>query len=232
VTDSELQPIGTIEVDFFCPNCQLNLFGQPVCRDQRLEILVSKCPGCSRFIAAGKASTAGNRWLQTMVNGILLGYITFLMLVILAGAIIMFATQLSYLEDLQYRNNTVTTAGYVYTIIGACITPGLLGLFLPVFCWHWKPRLRYLAVLVPVATAALAFVLWANPQFAINPYPGGAQGVVVLLGAFVLWQVGTFALALAIGRPFARLVLRLLVPAKILKVVPFLWTVDGKTPPG
>src|SRR4029079_18116386 len=60
-----------LECDLFCENCGYNLHGQPVNRDERLGILLCRCPECGRFHPAGHRTTATSVWLSRLAAAFL-----------------------------------------------------------------------------------------------------------------------------------------------------------------
>src|SRR5437016_7943719 len=61
-----LEKFGQLEVDHFCEFCGYNLHGQVVARDERLGIMVCRCPECGRYHAAGHGATAKSIWVARM----------------------------------------------------------------------------------------------------------------------------------------------------------------------
>lgn len=55
-----------LETDAFCEGCGYNLHGQIVERDERLGLMLCRCPECGRWHAAGKATTASSLWLARL----------------------------------------------------------------------------------------------------------------------------------------------------------------------
>ncbi|MDB5300946.1 MAG: hypothetical protein JWO87_2609, partial [Phycisphaerales bacterium] len=45
--------ISNIHTDTFCESCGYNLHTQAVVRDERLGLLICRCPECGRWAAAG-----------------------------------------------------------------------------------------------------------------------------------------------------------------------------------
>jgi hypothetical protein len=72
-------PIGQVETDTFCEGCGYNLHTQMVVRDERLGILVSRCPECGRFAAAGRTTSASNVWLNRFGTILLVVWVMFLL---------------------------------------------------------------------------------------------------------------------------------------------------------
>src|SRR5689334_1405374 len=78
------QVIGKIETDIFCPGCHYNLHSLDVMRDARLDIAVVRCPECGKFHPAGIATGAGRTWLSRLAMFLILCWVLFLGLFVLA----------------------------------------------------------------------------------------------------------------------------------------------------
>jgi hypothetical protein len=78
-----------LETDLFCEHCGYNLHGQPVNRDERLGILVCRCPECGRFHPAGHRTTATSVWLSRFAAA-LLGFWTLIVIAVVVLAAILF----------------------------------------------------------------------------------------------------------------------------------------------
>lgn len=80
ITEQEVGPtIGCVQTDTFCPNCGYNLHTQAVLRDERLGILVCRCPECGRYSAAGHTTTASRVWLNRLGTVLLTVWVAFLL---------------------------------------------------------------------------------------------------------------------------------------------------------
>jgi len=67
--------VAYIETDRFCDGCGYNLRTQPVRREPRTDLLVSRCPECGRFQPARDGTTAGRVWLRRLGTLLLLVWI-------------------------------------------------------------------------------------------------------------------------------------------------------------
>lgn len=77
------KPVAVIESDTFCEKCGFNLHTQPVWKDERLDILICRCPECGGHQAAGQQTTVGYSWLSRLaLAGALVWMVIFLALVI------------------------------------------------------------------------------------------------------------------------------------------------------
>jgi hypothetical protein len=114
-----------------------------------------------------------------------------------------------------------------YAMGGVAFAMGLVGgLLLVVFIWHW-PRRRYpWMMLLPAAVATFMAIMFAyDDQFQLIGR-WSVQTVFVIAGVEALGIL----VGIKIGRPIARLLLRMFVPVKPRQHFNFLWRVDGKTP--
>jgi hypothetical protein len=100
--------VGQVQTDTFCPGCGYNLHTRPVTRDERLGILVCRCPECGRFSAAGQTTTAARPWLNRLATMLLTGWVFFLLL--LFALCSLFLGMLAYghtMEMVGYRQTNV-----------------------------------------------------------------------------------------------------------------------------
>jgi hypothetical protein len=77
-----LEKHARIEADLFCDSCAYNLYSQRVERDERLGILVVRCPECGRFQPAGVASNAQRVWLSRFSSILIALWCLFLLIFI------------------------------------------------------------------------------------------------------------------------------------------------------
>ena len=98
-----LQRHQHIETDTFCAGCGYNLHGQPITRDERLDIRVCRCPECGKFHPAGRESTAASLWLSRVAT-LALGFWILVILFALFWLVIgMGAVMVVHLEEFSYR---------------------------------------------------------------------------------------------------------------------------------
>src|SRR5689334_10785837 len=91
-----------MEADAFCETCGYNLHGQPVARDERLGLMLCRCPECGRFHAAGKATTGASLWLARVAAGAM-GFWIFVVLFAVFWILMGFgAIQVVHIEELSY----------------------------------------------------------------------------------------------------------------------------------
>jgi hypothetical protein len=72
--------VGMVQTDTFCEGCGYNLHTQMVVRDERLGILICRCPECGRYSAVGQTTTAARAWLNRLATILLTGWVFFLLL--------------------------------------------------------------------------------------------------------------------------------------------------------
>jgi hypothetical protein len=237
-------PVSTVQVNSYCAYCNYNLYSQKVSRDDRLGILVCRCPECGRFTAAGAMSTANQKLMQRLSTGAIIIYVGFLI-----GLLAIFATVLGVCQAgiLQNRywidypppanpnwNPSPDQFSIRPALISGAITGSLLGGFFAVFCWHWRRHWRFLAAVAPLLIALLVWNTWDVPNYGVSKIVPRSD----LVGWGIRWlsviagvQILSIIVGELTGRPIGRLVLRILVPASLLQYLSFLWYVDGKSPP-
>jgi hypothetical protein len=227
-------PIGNVQVDAFCAGCNYNLFSQVVSLDERLGILVCRCPECGRFTAAGSMTTANQKLNQRLATGALVIYIGFLLGVSTFAAGFLAGMQGTYLDD---RFNIdfpaaahVEISAWQELVIGA-IAGALFGGFLSTFCWHWRRGWRYLGAVIPLLLSVLVWNLWRTTGYSQNPKPRLGHWGLSVLAIVVGLQTLCVLVGEALGRPTARLALQILLPARLRQYLSFLWFADGKVPP-
>lgn len=269
-----------LETDLFCEHCGYNLHGQGVIRDERLGIMVCRCPECGRFHPAAYRTTAPSLWLGRLASGLLLLWI----LIILAafffaglgfGALQMIhidmftdrkmiatdgrelewsrvgnATRIVYAGTTQpagiykqlrvpraprpinpnepiYYNRGTRNDLILLTLFSAAIgLPG--GVFVAVLFWHWRPQNYVWMALVPFISAAFVVgILFFEEDYELIRFWGTQRALfwasiqALFVGAGIL-----------VGRPFARLLVRMFIPPRPRQYLAFLWKADGKVPPG
>ena len=227
-------PVGSVQVDAFCAQCSYNLFSQVVLRDERLGILVCRCPECGRFSSAAALSTANQKLADRLATGAWIVYLAlFLGLVgIAVGGLL--GTQGTYLDDSFSKLTPSNPPMDISTwpeLLGAAIAGSLLGGFFAVFCWHWRRGWRYLAGLLPCLLAPLTWYFWHSSGIPSEAKHYICWWAIKVLGVVVGLQTMCIIAGEAIGRPFARLALNILLPSRPRRYLGFLWFVDGKRPP-
>jgi hypothetical protein len=226
-------PVGNVQVDAFCAHCNYNLFSQVVSRDERLGILVCRCPECGQFTAAGSVTTANQKLSQRLATGALIIYIGFLLLVSAIAAGFLAGTQGEYLDD-RYGELTAAANAVFSTweelVLGA-VAGAVFGGFMATFCWHWRRGWRYLLVVTPALLSILVWNIWRDNGYSTNPKPAFAAWGMSVLAIVVGLQTICIFVGELVGRPIARIVLQVLLPARLRQYLSFLWFIDGKSPP-
>lgn len=255
-TETELGPlVGHIQTDSFCETCGYNLHTQPVMRDARLGILVSRCPECGRFNAAGRTTAANQPWLNRLAIALLLFWILFLLVFFGLGTLFLGMTAYAHAsEGTTFRQIQVPFPGnpkMTYTKFEQVVDDGTgktaeqraierqqmiaLVVFAAILSmivggafsvFFWHCRgLRRALALVPPLIAC---------GFARFIWTTDARNARLAhwgrwhIAQYAAWQIVWVLIGLFIGRPFARAALTILLPPKVRQHLAFLWTRDGK----
>ncbi len=217
-------PIGQVETDAFCPQCGYNLYTQIVARDERLKILVCRCPECGAFSAAGNWSSAGGKVLRRLTTLAVTGYILFLIFILTVGSGILAGFQ-NDAFNADFRQYSVVG---IPELVADGITAVLLGIFMANFMWHWNRKWRYFAMSLPLIILSL---VWMNEE---AEYSGTFLHFLTKLRT-LQWAIGIQVLALSLGlltgRAIGRFALGILLPKGLRQHLAFLWFIDGKRPP-
>jgi len=253
-TIDELGPIiGHVETDTFCEGCGFNLFTQSVVRDERLGVLICRCPECGKFSAAGRTNSAARVWLNRLGTVLLTVWVFFLLGLFSLCTLFLGMLSFGHMTEqttMKPDAHAANTYGYSYhyvlrdpsrdeeearqntmeAIILDC-TGGLLaaltgGLF-SVLLWHVKGWRRLPALLPPLLGSGFAALIWIAEPAGRFIREWGLKQIV----AYCLFEVIATAIGVLIGRPVARAVLKILTPPKVRQHLAFLWIVDGKVLP-
>jgi hypothetical protein len=249
-----------LETDFFCHQCGYNLHGQIVTRDERLDMLVCRCPECGRFHPAGLGVSATRPWLARAGVGLIVGWVMFVLIFLALGGFFLGVLGFAHMNVYTVRDYPEDMSNVNYNDIPR----------IPLS--EWKPRgnqspyaYRYdpgntpwiTMVSISVVIAVVLGVFCAGTMWHVSPsrlYLVLALPILAALVTYLLWwgnenidrivgwsilRLGAYALAgviamavgLVIGRPVLRFLLRWIVSPKLRQHVHFLWTCDGKTPP-
>ena len=235
-----LPTVAMVEMDRYCEGCGYNLRTQPVRRDDRTQVPLIRCPECGRFHAAGDAATALRPWLQRLGALGLWAWILFLLwlggLLLFVSAIVSYAT----LDDLTTFRH-VPGGDYELVVralrpadlwfiaimygLSACIA--FLGTCVAVVaCHHWR-RFGYIALglLAPMIPAIIVWLIWQEDE------PKLLGWGTWVIGAHLGTQWAAALIGVYAGRPLARLLVRVLLPARARAALAFLWLADGRPPP-
>jgi len=81
-----LERFEQLQTDTFCEHCGYNLHGKRVERDERLGILVCRCPECGRYHPAAPRVSAAAPWMARVGTALLVFWIVLVMgVIVLAG---------------------------------------------------------------------------------------------------------------------------------------------------
>lgn len=248
MTTDTVAPLSQVETDSFC-DCGYNLHGQLVWRDERLELLVCRCPECGRHAAAGRFTGIHSTWLHRLSLGLIIFWVVsliqvFLFLTIMSGvwpgvyvdnfihhapvpntgpAPTLYVYDLRDLSDWDRRQWGLFTA----TMYGLSALNGLVAGAIGSTCmWHLR-RGVYLLLLLPIAAIGFVVVIWAN----VDMTSAAALWVYGHLLSFFIVECATITFGIVVGRPMARFVLQLLLPNRLLQHLAFLWYRDDKALP-
>jgi hypothetical protein len=240
--------LSLVETDAFC-DCGYNLHGQAVWRDERLDLLVCRCPECGRHAAAGRFTGIHSVWLQRLSTGLIASWVGFLLATFLFLTVMLgvwpavhagnflrmrpiphtgpvptpYAYDVRALSDWEVRG----WGPFVATMYGfATLTGLIIGTVAATCLWHLRWR-AFLTLLLPVASVGFIYVLWSNSELTA----AAQTWLNVRLGSYVVVEGAAVITGILIGRPVARFLLRLLLPDRLLQHLAFLWYRDGKTPP-
>lgn len=217
-------PIGQVETDAFCPQCGYNLYTQIIARDERLKILVCRCPECGSFSAAGNWSSAGGKVMRRLTTLAVMGYVLFLIFMLTVGSMILGG----------FQNDAFNADIRQYTLVGTPelvadgITALLLGLFMANFMWHWSRKWRYFAMGLPLIVFALVWLADESDYTdTFSHFLSKARTLEWVIGI----QVLILGLGLLTGRFVGRFALGILLPKGLRQHLAFLWIIDGKKLP-
>ena len=229
--------VSHIETDRYCAECGYNLRTQPVWRDDRTRILLARCPECGGFAAIDNATTATSPWLNRVATLFLFIWILAVLWAFVGLSFAQGAVIYTTLEELTRwssgRELRVVAAEFEYYELFMAVVGGgssalgfvALGL-ITIVCHHWRRRgYVILAIFQCTAVTAVVWAMW----FERAPYLVD-WALQYILGLALLSLIGALG-AVWLGRPFARLVVRMVLPPRAQCVLAFLWLTDGLQPP-
>ncbi|HVZ93922.1 MAG TPA: hypothetical protein VG797_05380 [Phycisphaerales bacterium] len=223
--------LARFELDHFCETCAYNMRGHEVWKDERLGILVCRCSECGTYQPANQALPSKRLWVRWWTPAVLVLW----MLVALglhAGA--MGATGGSYVGTAEMIHDLgrgrVDPQEYrivlgIFIAMNAVLGFGM-ACFAAVLFGHWWMVGRVLLAIAWPAVPLSIFLFAAAYSGATEP--AEAAQTVCFLAAI---EMGTGIFGAIIGRPTARLLVRVFLPAGMRQGMAFLWTNDGLTPP-
>ena len=245
--------IGHVQADAFCEGCGYNLHTQAVTRDERLGILICRCPECGRFAAAGNLTPTRQVWLNRLGLGLLIVWVLFLLGVfavltifhgVVASGFVQEAVMFENVPPANPRNpGAVWRYHYVprpsprdaeqasresfqmaVMVLLTVLLGAVPGGVVSVCMWHVRDWRRLVAFVPALVGVGIAFLVWTN-----EPSAREVQGIVQKrLGLCLLLESVGVLLGLLLGLWFARGALSILVPPKARQHLAFLWTIDGK----
>lgn len=245
-----MTPVACIDLDRFCEDCGYNLRTMAVHRDEHMGIPVVRCPECGKFQPANHTATALRPWLNRLTSFVLMLWILTVISVVglfgLAEGGITYGTldELTIHEGATVQrvgNRTIQTWSGSYgplevkemypedkwfivaILILSSATALACGAFLVVVSPHWH-RAAYatLVLLLPIVANAIVLIGWhyEAPQL----FDWGLRYVASHVGAQVLGGLaGVF-----LGRPLARLTIRIVLPPGVRPRLAYLWLADNK----
>jgi hypothetical protein len=253
--------VGTLQTDIFCEGCGYNLYSQVVTRDDRLNLLVCRCPECGRFAAAGQGSTIGRVWLNRFGTSLLVGWVMFLFCGFGLATLFMGIFPYSHLRNFSHwQSDESPNAGtgmrsHYYYAVGsnrrsyddAAGDDEMRGEWIEMYMTIAAAGI--LAFLVGIFNAVFFWHLKSNTRMVALVFP-----LIAFVGASMCWlldymsrflhgwgmtRLGAYLLLESIcvmagvvaGRTIARAILRWFIPPKVRQHLAFLWTVDGKKAP-
>jgi hypothetical protein len=219
----QINPIASVETDRYCDGCGYNLRLQPVRRDPRTRIPLTRCPECGMFHAAGETATAGKLWLYRVARILLLLWVTAGWCA--AGMFVIVQAGISF-SLAEYVAPTFQASDVRLTVIAAVVSL-LLGLVASMICRvafiHWKWW-----------SFVLASFLWPTiAAFTVYFYMGSTTPMrdvttlICIVGLALAQAVGGL-IGVLVGRPLARAMIVALVPPSARHALDYLWEVDGK----
>lgn len=275
-----LERFAHLEADTFCEGCGYNLHGQIVQRDERLGLMICRCPECGRYHPAGHKTAATSLWLSRFAALGLFLWVLVVLAVITLACIAFGAIQVLHVEAMSYittvdaqgreidhqpigpggayvavyagTTQPVVNAGRTRNvrtftpsprmmqfqterpwwipliILGFAAGSGIAaGMLLVTFLWHWDKRNYVWTVLLPLATAGFVCTMIYFDDWYDLIRAWSLQRVVM----WGLIETAFMYIGILIGRPFARLLLRMFVPPRPRQHLAFLWHADGKVLP-
>lgn len=242
-------PIAVIELDRFCEGCGYNLRTQAVVRDERTGIPIVRCPECGRHQSANDTATALRPWMHRLTGLAIGGYV-----LLMIGALFWLAaaqTAIGYasLEEMTSRERIEmpmpdgttrygrgarvvwTDMPYREAFIAAVLAASgsvafLNGVLIVVLMPHWRRRhCAYFLIALPSLIWLVGVLIWRDGV------PHLLTWGMTYLTAFAAVQLLGGMTAVALGRPFARMLVRIFIPPSLRPRLAYLWMVDRLEPP-
>jgi len=246
------RPIAVVELDRFCEGCAYNLRTQAVYRDERTGIPLVRCPECGRHQSANDAATVLRPWLQRVTSLVMGAWILIMIAVLFWLSFAQAAIGYASTEEMTTRSRTQiqqVAGGTTRTVyrrgprevwtdmphrgwfIALVLTASgavafVSGLLIRVLMPHWR-RTACVVVLVAIPSLIwiMAVLIWRDEE------PHLLRWGMAHLSTHAAAQVLGGLTAVALGRPFARLLVRIFIPPTLRPRLAYLWMVDGKAFP-
>ena len=245
VTADRMQGFGQlpsetqIETDLFCAGCGYNLHGQIVRRDPGTKLLLARCSECGDFASATDVTTAGRVWLRRLATWMVALWVLAAIVIFLAPPFFQWITDMVVTDDLpryqrwalQRPKSAAHYAEQAKIVWMVCVPLsvgwGLLsGFSTVVLIPHWR-RWGYLVavVILPIVAGVACWAVWR-----IDRPDEVAQAIPRILW-LTLCNIPGGIVGVFVGRPFARLMVRLILLPRVRSPLAYLWRVDGKVLP-
>jgi hypothetical protein len=130
-----LERFGHLEADVFCEGCGYNLHGQAVTRDERLGIMICRCPECGRYHPAGHGATAKSIWGARLAAAGLLFWVLVVLWAVFMIGLGFGALQVLHFDIFAYRKQVALDGREIMYLQGA-----------PVYADTQQPVSRLVAV--------------------------------------------------------------------------------------
>jgi hypothetical protein len=228
-----------IETDRFCGDCGYNLNTQAVWRDERLGILLCRCPECGRHHPAESNVTMAQDWLRRLTSLVavvwMLGVVVFLSLVMLVTTAVASNLTSSWeLERLEQAMESGTrerwiefVAGalpfFVVMMIGSWTFVGVINLLAS----HVRARRLWPAALVPPGLSAGVVLAFTEPTSSAAASPAYLPMVLIVAAVTGVPALASYVLARSIWRGLVLILL----PPRVRMGLLGLWTSDGREMP-
>lgn len=223
--------MARFELDHFCESCGYNLRSQEVWRDERLGILICRCPECGSHQPANQHVPARRFWVKWWTAVVLILWIGVVVGMHAAAMGLTGATYAATVEVLADHARGWATRGEFFFFLallgGANALMGfMLALFSAIAFGHWWTRAR---VLLALAWPSIPFSIFLIAVFFSRDSELSSGAPVIAMWAGVQYVAG--AVTAAYGRPLARLTARIFLPPGLRQGLAYLWTSDGLPPP-
>lgn len=229
--------VATVQRDRYCVRCGANLRGCAVRHHNETALRYIACPECGHHTAADSRAGRTSVFQQHLMMLTVGVWVVALPLIVLAALIAQVVITIVAFEDATRSSGRLITfeLGRRHAMRNLLLAgAGSFALhfgwsaLLAIACHHWRG---------PVALGVVRFVSMATHltagvvlQFTIANYAfGGALGMFVAAGSAL--AVVAVSLGYPLGRPLARVAVRILVPHEFRSYAAWLWRADSLIPP-